>query len=92
MAKVTGTKASKSASTGDDNDRPVSSKRISFSEVVEWINGLERSDTNTRVAAILTTDSKAPEFHCLRFSYPPVKIGKITGYEKPDGSIILKQN
>lgn len=90
MAKVTSIEAVESASAGNDSNGANSGPGAEYIALVEWLRECELKNEDVRVAAIVTTAKGAPEHEKLRYSYPAVKQGKIDGYERADGSVVIK--
>lgn len=90
MAKVTSVEAVESTPAGNDSNGANSGPGAEYLALVEWLRECELKNEDVRVAAIVTTDTGAPDYERLTYSYPAVKQGKVEGYERTDGSLVLK--
>lgn len=89
MAKDASIKTPETTLPDDPANGSISQPSDQFYALIDWVKALEDENKSTRVHAILTSDANAPEFVRLQYSYPPCKIGKIDGYQRGDGSVVL---
>ena len=61
---------------------------IGYRALVDWIKLKEEKEPALRVVEITTSDTNAPSFERLNYSYPPVVSGA-DGYKDSKGNTVL---